>query len=459
MNDTLNGTLLWHPLPDTLPTVIQNVLLNGTKPTSTTNATEQPLSALLLAATTTSSLAILSSPPSTNVSDLIFQQCSLPWSYVSSRLLRVLWRLIYWTAFFLNWWILPVLQSMADVGDFTNQKRLKSALVHRITYYRNMFIVSVIGFVYYAVKFGVDTHNIVPICISISNTFSLIIMLPLLGYGLVDLPRKFYYKSLYKRRLDFLYFKAAKANEDKCLTEQNLDEALAKVEKAYLSIEDSHLLRPYVHIILSRVSQDFVQKLTKSTPIQRSNQRSFMSEEDLALIHAEVKKCVFDHSRAVRQWESYVNKAIEWEDVRMNLESPDRIFKSSFTNTYTSERYSSVLYKKYIYTPKVQWWWKCVLRPYCYRYIGFGFAIFSAIIIWSEFTFVIRKEPLSLFELLFQFASAHHQYFLIELMTLITLVYLFSCTFNALFKIRLYDYFYLAPNQQTSESSLAMSGM
>lgn len=350
------------------------------------------------------------------------------------------------------------MQSYSDVGDFSTQQKIKSALKHRVAYYRNLFIVSLMAFIYYAVRFGIDPSKVIPICISISNTSGLIIMLPLLGYGLVDLPRKMYHKSLYKRRLDFLYYKVAKVNEDKCIAEQGLDEVLEKIQHAYNSVPESHPYSEYVHIILSKCPTDWREQLLVRGP-SRSGSRSNYTEEDLALIHQQVKKCMFENDRAQRQWKGYIDKAIDWEDVRLNRENPKREFHSSFKPAYTSERYSSVLYKKFIYTPTVQWWWKCAIRPRIMRCLTIVFSIFSAIIIWSEFTFVIRKEPLSMFELLYNAAAAQHKYFLIEIVSIVTLMYMFSCTFVALFKIRLYDYFYLAPNQQTSESSLAMSGM
>jgi hypothetical protein len=442
LNITMNGSLI------SFKNASSSVVVTAILPDVTTNTPY----------TTSPSPITPPKPAPSNVSDIIFQNCSRPWSLVRPRLLKVVWRLIYWTAFFLNWFILPVMQSYSEVGDFSTKQRIKSALKHRVAYYRNLLVVSTGAFIYYAVQFGIDPSKIIPICISISNTSGLIIMLPLLGYGLVDLPRKMYHKSLYKRRLDFLYYKVAKVNEDKCMAEQALDEALEQTQHAYNSIPESHPLSEYVHIILSKCPTDWREQVLLRGP-SRSGSRSGYTEDELALLHQQVKKCMFDNDRSQRQWQSHIRKAIDWEDVRLNRESPNKVFQSSFQSMYKSERYSSVLYKKFIYTPSVQWWWKCYFQSRIMRCLTIVFSIFSAIIIWSEFTFVIRKEPLSIFELFYNLAASRHKYFFIELVSIITLVYMFSCTFVALFKIRLYDYFYLAPNQQTSESSLAMSGM
>ena len=157
--------------------------------------------------------------------------------------------------------------------------------------------------------------------------------------------------------------------------------------------------------------------------------------------------------------------------LRSNILDP--LFNKYYSTTYFYQQVSnehrfihdmskppSSTLARYIYTSKVEWYWKCLLRPLLLR-IGAGLAVvMSILIVWSEvrlfhqhfitFVFVIlvclqilkylhflplqitffsSNPVLSVFAAIVKSAASAHNYLAIEIVCLITICYLCLCTY------------------------------
>ncbi|VDO62042.1 unnamed protein product, partial [Onchocerca flexuosa] len=143
-----------------------------------------------------------------NITDPI---CKKPVAFVPNYVLLQLWRIVYWTAQILTWLVivLPLMQSYSNAGDFSALGKLRSAIYNNAIYYGTYFIVFFMILIYAAVK-GVVLNasyyfdyfpgrmrdifreHLKVILISASNTWSLFLLVVLLGYGLIEVPRQFW---------------------------------------------------------------------------------------------------------------------------------------------------------------------------------------------------------------------------------------------------------------------------
>ena len=73
----------------------------------------------------------------------------------------------------------------------------------------------------------------------------------------------------------------------------------------------------------------------------------------------------------------------------------------------------------------------------------------SIIVVWSEMLMSRTQPTLSLYALMLNGVGTTGQYFNIELLTFFSLLYLCVCTYRVVFKLRVFDYYYLVPHQQT----------
>ena len=133
--------------------------------------------------------------------------------------------------------------------------------------------------------------------------------------------------------------------------------------------------------------------------------------------------------------------------------------------------------------------------------IAVALALVTIVVIWSEMTFFNKKPVLSIFALLLTEARHNYNYLLIEVSCFflflireiffafdiksttdfvlrlfykmclfifllwifkfcgcLIIAYLSFCAYYAIFKMRVFNYYYLAPNHQTNEYSLIFSG-
>nr|XP_055053996.1 G-protein coupled receptor-associated protein LMBRD2B-like [Misgurnus anguillicaudatus] len=160
------------------------------------------------------------------------------------------------------------------------------------------------------------------------------------------------------------------------------------------------------------------------------------------------------HNRTQVQWQILLDEAFHLEDVAKNETSPTHQFSHSFPSTETPGWVS-----KYLYTPTAEWYWECVFRRWCYRVLAVVLCVFSAAVVWSECTFFSTQPVLSLFAVFIQLAERDYNYVYIEMACFVTIFYLCYCVYSTVFRIRVFNYYYLAPHHQTDAYSLQFSGM
>lgn len=123
---------------------------------------------------------------------------------------------------------MPIMQSYSKAGDFTVKGKLKSALVDNAIYYGSYLFICGILLIYLAVKSDefLDGAKIKTIASTASNTWGLFLLILLLGYALVEVPRSLWNDSKKGYKLTHCYFKAAKLSSEKCEAEESVDDIL-----------------------------------------------------------------------------------------------------------------------------------------------------------------------------------------------------------------------------------------
>lgn len=123
---------------------------------------------------------------------------------------------------------MPMMQSYIKAGDFTVKGKLKSAVIDNAIYYGSYLLICGVLLIYLAVKPGIDLDwsKLKAIASSASNTWGLFLLVLLLGYALVEVPRRLWNNSNRSYVLTQSYFKAAKLSSDKCEAEETVDDVL-----------------------------------------------------------------------------------------------------------------------------------------------------------------------------------------------------------------------------------------
>ena len=86
-------------------------------------------------------------------------------------------------------------------------------------------------------------------------------------------------------------------------------------------------------------------------------------------------------------------------------------------------------------------------------------ATLSVLIIWCEVVFSVSQVRLSVFALLVYHLHAFGNYFAVEAISIGIVAYLSVCAYFTVFKVRIFNLYYLAPRHSTDEYSLLFSAV
>ncbi|KAK7868492.1 hypothetical protein R5R35_001901 [Gryllus longicercus] len=379
--------------------------------------------------------------------------CQKPWSYVQDDVYLHLWRVVYWTSQCLTWLVLPLMQSYIKAGDFTIRGKLKSALIDNAIYYGSYLFICGILLIYIAVKPGIDLDEpkLKAIASSASNTWGLFLLVLLLGYALVEVPRSLWNSSKRAYLLNYSYFKAAKLSSDKCEAEENVDEVLESLQAASMAVGPGHPLHRNLETILQKVPVELRERMNRRQ-LPDDTPTDAPSEKALIRLHRQVIKALQTAHRTETQWSLLVDDILVLEDVVRNQVSHDRHYKPTFQPDRAS-------WLRVFITPGLEWYWRCVVQSYILKLAAIAAGVLSAAVVWSEVTFFNKKPVLSLFAQFINLAREGYDYKTIEILSTMIIAYLCYCAYSTVLKIRVLNLYYLAPHHQTDEYSLIFSGM
>ncbi|XP_050949638.1 G-protein coupled receptor-associated protein LMBRD2B isoform X1 [Labeo rohita] len=385
--------------------------------------------------------------------------CYKPWSYIPDGIMPVFWRVVYWTSQCLTWLLLPFMQSYARSGGFSITGKIKTALIENAIYYGTYLFIFGSLLIYVAVhpKWNLSWYELQTIGITAANTWGLFLLVLLLGYGLVEIPRSYWEASRQGHLLIKTYFKAAKLMTEKADSEENLEDVMEEVRKINESIKYNHPLRKNVDTILRKCPVEYQEKMGRNMDDYEDfddKQNAYPTERSLSKLHKQVIYAVQRHNRTRVQWQILLEQAFHLEDVAKNETSTSRQFVHSFAPPEPVG-----WFRRYIYTPTVEWYWECLLKQWFYRALSVVLSLFSVAVVWSECTFFSTHPVLSLFAVFIQLAERDYNYLYIEMACFITIFFLCTCVYSTVFRIRVFNYYYLASHHQTDAYSLQFSGM
>ncbi|KJE88755.1 hypothetical protein CAOG_00345 [Capsaspora owczarzaki ATCC 30864] len=385
--------------------------------------------------------------------------CEQPWTYVSPDVFPVIWKIVYWTSQLLTWIILPFMQSYVDAGDFTFWGKLKTSIRENLIVYGSLGVLVVGLFLYIAIKASLSVDALLGIAMAASNTWGLFLLIGLLGVGLVETPRSTWNESRADWVTRHLQFKASKLRTELDDAEDDLSETLTDVKAVTQKINFTHHLRPYVDEILfkcpTNAADDLANRPNKHSRSTASESRleglTDITLSSLAKLHRRVIRRSLAVRRTQALYERCMDEALEFEEMVEQKDIAWTHFQSNLSSSYSGP------FKKFVH--KFTFLWRFRLRRLLFAFAAFVFLFFSLAIIWSECSFFKTDPTLSLYAIIMNSAGTSYQYTNVEVFSFISLTYMAICAYAVIFRIRFFNFYYLAKHQQTDDSSLLFSAL
>ena len=123
------------------------------------------------------------------------------------------WEITYWYLFLLANIILPIFQEFYIAADFTFENKFKRAVARNLIFYAIIGAIALIFLVYLFIIEKFTYEGIKTLVIALSNTWGSILIIFLLGYGLIEVPRFMLNMTNYNERMRYLEWKVSYNSE------------------------------------------------------------------------------------------------------------------------------------------------------------------------------------------------------------------------------------------------------
>lgn len=219
----------------------------------------------------------------------------------SKSLLRTAWVIVYWTSFCLCWLVLPIAEKFHTSGEFSFFSRLRNALYKQVRSFVIILLVLSALVVYLYFVQNLTPARLPEILVLMSNIWGLLLVITLLGYGLVFLPKACWNEGSLDKTLLTLQLKSVPLDEAVTESRQKMDECVERVVNLAGRIQESSPLRTYIEIVLQKCPEPARERqraLASGRRAEAPNTRIEYSQ--LVELHKELKDRIADCLRT--QW-------------------------------------------------------------------------------------------------------------------------------------------------------------
>ncbi|TYZ63407.1 hypothetical protein PybrP1_008356 [[Pythium] brassicae (nom. inval.)] len=143
------------------------------------------------------------------------------------------WQALYWLTFLLSWLVLPFLTELCQNGEFLLDRRIVSSIKRLVLHWTILSATCGVVVIYLVCVGHLSLFGLVGLAMASANTYGLLWLIALLGFGLVDVPRSFWRLRGPANRLKELHFRAVQVHEERMEAKFELEDAAEAVNTCY----------------------------------------------------------------------------------------------------------------------------------------------------------------------------------------------------------------------------------
>ncbi|CAD8049962.1 unnamed protein product [Paramecium sonneborni] len=349
--------------------------------------------------------------------------------------IEVIWIVLYWLTFLLTWIFLPITLDYEDAGEFTFKQKLFKAIKINFQIYAIFGVLGIAFTIYLLVEKQFTFQALLALTVVLSNALGLLIVTFLLGYAIVAIPKQFFRESNHQIQLNLKYHSI---NKTKLLLEQeslDLDEILIEILSYESKYKNNEEYQPYIQQILQLFTKEQIE-MAKLYRLRNnnSNQLEDLNIDKLSEIHKRSKELTYDYVRKSKKLEILTKQALFIEDI-INCDHREKKISSAAR----PERVGC--FGKFI--DKFQYYWYVKFWKIIMYSTAIVFIILGSLITLSEIAIFGNLK----FNVFIYFINDNEEFFAVQILVLIPLLYVLYCIQYGLLNIRFnrfgfYDYGY-----------------
>lgn len=349
----------------------------------------------------------------------------------------ILWDISYWSTQLLTWLLIPLYMGYADAGEFTWRGRMWASASSNLAFYMVVGTVGGAALLYAILNDTISLTTLPSLGMQLSNTFGLVCVLTLLGYGIVQIPRLLWKRSNPEAELRHQLYRLGRICEEKEEAQRMLDVTVAKVKSTERALGNGEIeARARIAAMVAFI-RDMTGEDVENRPAAGRVADGVKYADELAQLHKEIKKEVYWVGAINVRGKSIVQQALRLTEIvdtrkgqsrasRVGLEQPEPAWE------------------------RLRWNFVCFGLPYILKGLALCAAALSLIILWCEVTTGFSRD-LSPLSHMIRSVSAE---FVAQFLIMAPLVYFIACTYTAFFSINVGSLYMLTPTASSSFSML-----
>ena len=396
------------------------------------------------------------------------------------EIIKISYQVTYWMTFFITWLIIPLLKNYESSGEFTRWEKFKYSIRSNLILYAIELFICIILFIWAFFKLKKETISFfVKNIYNFSYVLGLSIMLLLLSYSLIKLPKLVYEKINYENTIQYYEYSAKNINDKLSLVKMELEEnghqLLVTMEdsKIMQEMKDDNILTDnkmrlnndksiYQYQPYMKEKFDYLHKNSKVFNINIKN-NSFGSQQEpikdkkkLVLLFKKIMKEEWDDLRLQCQMQRIYSK---WSTLKsiLILGKKNKYITNSKYSKLGREKSEKIMYDKpdenFIALNSIssfKIWYYLKPRKIFIFILTIILFLFGGIIFISEISISLPWN-LSFFSFLI---SSVTNVLILHLVLFIQIIYLLGMSMYTLLRLKISGYYSMYPNNQTDGISL-----
>eukprot|EP00468_Gymnochlora_sp_CCMP2014_P002413 CAMPEP_0167760150 /NCGR_PEP_ID=MMETSP0110_2-20121227/11428_1 /TAXON_ID=629695 /ORGANISM="Gymnochlora sp., Strain CCMP2014" /LENGTH=438 /DNA_ID=CAMNT_0007646633 /DNA_START=270 /DNA_END=1586 /DNA_ORIENTATION=+ len=326
--------------------------------------------------------------------------------------------------------------------------RFRSAIKSNLRFYAIAGVLLISFLIYVAVQEQMTGSKLLGFAICLSNTWGLTLYVLLLGYGLVEVPRSFWYESSLAKTLEFIYYKAAETHDGMELAADDLASIQTLTKGISRRLSNNYPYRRQLSMIEERL------QVLEHVDLKMDGNLSDFSETALATELDDVKEPSLSQlvklnkhvRRTIRKYFRLRDTMQDTAERGAWIESVIRRGQQPLPTLF-SRGLSDVM-------PGLNLRWMLYCRQPVYRSIAFVLGGASLLMIWAQLTIPARMVS-PMFAI---YQAVNQSDSLVQIALIPPLTYLCGCAFWSMFQLQLFDYYLMDNKRRTGEVSLLFNG-
>ena len=380
----------------------------------------------------------------------------------STATLANAWDVGYWSTYALTWVILPLCQSYEDCADFKTAARMKRAARENATFLGAMLGAVVLGGGVMLATEKLSLAAMRAYGIVLANVFGISTGVLLMGYGLVDVPRRLWRRASFNARVMWAYKRVAASSRALTTAHEKLARQVAAVAMTSRVMPRRHELRWAMTVIERETPSVGAARANADSNDEDALEEDILTYDydeysDLVSLRRGLKRAVRVYERTKAHYVAATNEAFRAEAAEQSrasrrLHRPPNREGAAFSKCFD----------------EIEFLWSIVLLPVALRVIAAGLAFFSAAIVVAESTMWVGRawayaDHASLLSVMLESAmassSSSSSSARIHVVVAFPLFYMCLCTFYSLFKLGMFSFYQLVPRATDGFSLLVNASL